>query len=346
METELGVQSIRRTAIIAAALIIILAGMRGSAEVLSPVLAAWFVSMLLLPVYTWLRSKRLPTWAALLLLVALVLGVGLGILWLLRTSMVQLSNGMAEYQDELSERLAPLMDMLGSLSETAPDTDADQAGTAEQLLGFLARFLSAIGNALVGAAVTLILTVFLVLEAPSFSAKLAQGLGDNPVLMRLRTLGTSIVRYFGARTLINAGTGAAVGTIFFLIGIDYAILWGVLVFFMSYVPYIGITLATIPAVLLGWAEFGAWMAILVIIIVVVANFTAENVFAPALTGKVLSLSPTLVLVSFMFWNWMLGPLGVILSMPLTVAIVLILDSYQETQWIAIAMGMPKAKNSS
>jgi AI-2 transport protein TqsA len=180
--------------------------------------------------------------------------------------------------------------------------------------------------------------IFAILEIPIFRAKLAENLGaDSQLLARGTQLGQSIVRYFGLRAVVNLITGIGVSLFLFLLGIDYALLWGVLTFFLSYIPYIGIFVATIPSVLLAWTEFGPGRAILVILGVTVANVLAENIVAPKLIGKGLSISPLVVFLSFFFWSWILGPLGMFLSMPLTVIVLMVLDSFDETRWLARAV---------
>ena len=145
---------------------------------------------------------------------------------------------------------------------------------------------------------------------------------------------------------MNLITGAGISLFLLLLGVDFALLWGVLTFFLSFIPYIGIVVATIPAVLLAWAEYGPAWAILVIIGVMIANGVAENVVAPKLIGKGLSISPLVVFLSFFFWSWVLGPLGMFLSMPLTVIVLLVLESFDETRWLARTVStMPTADDN-
>jgi predicted PurR-regulated permease PerM len=143
-----------------------------------------------------------------------------------------------------------------------------------------------------------------------------------------------VIRQFGLRTVVNLITGASFGLFLFLIGVDFPLLWGVLTFFLSYIPYLGIVIAAIPAVLLALAEFGLDKALLVIAGLAVTNVIAENVLAPTLMGRGLNVSPTVVFLSFTFWFWLLGAPGAFLAMPLTLFIALMLDTYLETRWLA------------
>jgi predicted PurR-regulated permease PerM len=176
---------------------------------------------------------------------------------------------------------------------------------------------------------------FAIVEIPTFGTKVAENLGaDSLLLARGTELGRTVVRYFGLRAVVNLITGIIISLFLFLLSVDYALLWGVLTFFLSFIPYLGIFIATIPSVLLAWAEFGPGRAILVILGALAANGLAENIVAPKLIGKGLSISPLIVFLSFFFWSWILGPLGMFLSMPLTVIVLMILDSFAETRWLA------------
>ena len=130
--------------------------------------------------------------------------------------------------------------------------------------------------------------------------------GDNPQVERLTTIGSSVVRQFGLRAIVNLVTGAGVTILLFSLGVDFPLLWGILTFFLSFVPYIGLVLAVTPAVVLALAEFGVSRAVLVIAGVIVINILAENVLSPMMMGRGLNISPTIVFLSFVFWAWLLG----------------------------------------
>jgi predicted PurR-regulated permease PerM len=128
--------------------------------------------------------------------------------------------------------------------------------------------------------------------------------------------------------------------------VDYAVLWGVLTFFLSYIPYIGIVIAGTPAVILAFAEFGLDRALLVILALAIVNVSAENLVAPALMARGLHISTTLTFIGFMFWLWLLGGPGAFLAMPMTILVLLLLDSFPETQWLARIFMRPIAQPPS
>ena len=151
------------------------------------------------------------------------------------------------------------------------------------------------------------------------------------------TVGPKIVHYFGIRAYVNLLTGVGVGAALWLLGIDYALLWGTLLFFFSFVPYIGIFLASVPPVLLALMEFGLGRALLVVVGITVINLMLENVVMPRMVGTSLSIAPTVVLVSFFVWTGLLGASGALLSVFMTILLLIVLDSFERTRWLASVM---------
>jgi AI-2 transport protein TqsA len=156
----------------------------------------------------------------------------------------------------------------------------------------------------------------------------------------LTVIGQNVVLQFGLRAIVNLVTAAGITLLLLLLGVDFPLLWGVLTFFLSFVPYVGLVIAVAPAVLLALAEFGLGRAIVVIVAVVVVNVLAENVLSPVLMGRGLDLSPTVVFLSFIFWAWLLGGPGAFLALPLTLFVAIMLGSFSETRWLASLMGLP------
>jgi len=115
-------------------------------------------------------------------------------------------------------------------------------------------------------------------------------------------------------------------------------MWGILAFFLSFIPWIGLPLAVAPAVVLALAEHGLERALLVIAGVIVINVLAENLVSPMLMGRGLSLSPTFLFIGFIFWAFVLGGPGAFLAAPLTIFVVLMLGTFPETRWLANIMG--------
>ena len=182
----------------------------------------------------------------------------------------------------------------------------------------------------------LIALAFIMLESDSFSRRLHRGQGDeNQLLIRMELFQHSLLSYVIARVKLNFLTGLGVFIMLILFGVDYAILWSVLAFFLSFIPYIGLAVAAIPPLLLGTAESGVAVGVLLGIGYFVINQIIEQIIEPRLVGKQMTLSPTLTLFSVIFWTWVLGGLGAMLAGPLAALMILVFGSFDDTRWLAI-----------
>jgi len=320
-----------------AATVVVLTGMRLGSPVLSPILFAVVLCLLFSPIYSWLRHHRIPTPLALLLmLVGLSILFG-GIFLILGVSIARFSGDIGSYSDKLSGQLANIQSMAKSygLSTNVDIRDAVKpsalAGAIGAVLGGLADFLSNIF-------LILLITLFLLAEGPAMMSRLRASAGaDHPQLKSMMVFGHSVVRQLGLRAIVNLFTAAGVVILLFVLGVDFPVMWGILTFFLSFIPWIGLPIAVAPAVILALAEYGVERALLVILGVVVINVIAENLLSPMLMGRGLSLSPTVLFVGFIFWAWLLGGSGAFLAAPLTIFVALIFQTFPETRWIASLM---------
>ncbi len=140
------------------------------------------------------------------------------------------------------------------------------------------------------------------------------------------------------KTIISMVTGVLIAVAMWLIGLDNPVLWGVLAFMLNFVPNIGSIIAAVPAVLLALVQLGFASALLVAAVYVAVNVMIGSIIEPKYMGKGLGLSTLVVFVSLVFWGWVLGPVGMLLSVPLTITVKLALDSKPETQWLGHLLG--------
>ena len=306
-----------------------------AAPVLTPILLGWYMTALALPGYFWLQKRGVKKGVALLILILALLvgGIAIGILFIV--SINSLQDGLALYLDNLDQFATSLEGLTG---ETGQSTKIAELLGSDGLGKLLASFIPALINAASNFLFGLVLVAFFLLEAPRFQKLLNTVLTDRPALSQMPTLMKTAVAYFGIRTRLNLLTGLSFAVWLFILGVDYAALWGVLTFVLSYIPYIGLLVAMIPPTILALAEFGLTRGILVVVGAVSLNLIVENVLEPSYTGKKLRLSPSVVFVSFFVWGWLLGPVGALLSMPITVMLMLILNQHESTQWLSRIIG--------
>ena len=345
--TALRQPSFLRVMLFLAATVVVLVGMRLGAPILDPILFAVVLSLLFSPIYAWLRRQRIPVPLALvLMLVGLTILFG-GIFLLLGISIARFSGDIGSYTGQLNEQLNNLQGLADSLGLTKADIKnalhpSALTATIGAVLGGIADFLSDIF-------LILLITLFLLAEGPAMMSRLRASAGANhPQLESIMVFGHSVVRQLGLRAIVNLFTGAGVIILLWVLGVDFPLMWGILTFFLSFIPWIGLPIAVAPAVVLALAEYGVERALLVILGVVVINVVAENLLSPMLMGRGLSLSPTVLFVGFIFWAWLLGGPGAFLAAPLTIFVALIFQTFPETRWIASLMvvGAPDAAETT
>jgi AI-2 transport protein TqsA len=336
--TALRQPSFLRVILILAATVVVLVGIRLGAPILNPILFAVVLSLLFYPVYSWLRRRGIPTPLALLIML-----VGLTILFvalflILGVSITRFSERVGFYVAQLDVELSNVDALLERLGLS--NIDVRDAVNPSALVGALGAVLSGIANFLSNLFLILMIMLFLLGEGPAMMNRLRAGAGrDNPQVERLTTVGRSVVRQFGLRAIVNVVTGAGVTVLLLVLGVDFPLLWGILTFFLSFVPYIGLVLAVTPAVVLALAEFGVSRAVLAIVGVIVINVLAENVLSPMMMGRGLNISPTVVFLAFIFWAWLLGGPGAFLALPITLFVTVMFDTFPETRWLARLIGV-------
>ena len=322
----------------------VLALLRLFSVVLAPVFFAFFLAALALPVFHWLQRKGIKRGLALLLLVVFLLIAGIGLILLVLVSVERLQSGLTLYTDQLSARMAELT---AALANSGVDLTALSETAASLSSAALGGLVGAIANAASNALVSLVIVIFFLLESHRFEEIIrSNAVIGRPILSQLPAVAGTAVKYFAIRSRLNLITGVGVTLLCLVLGVDYAPLWGVLAFFLSYIPYIGLATAMIPPAILALAEFGWLQAAIIVIGITALNMLIENVLEPGYTGKRLQLSPTIVFISFFFWAWLLGPVGALLSMPITVLLVLVFQGNESTQWLARIMGNEPAGATS
>ena len=336
--TALRQPSIFRVMLALAALVVVFVGMRLAAPILNPVLFALVLALLFSPIYAWLRRRRIPTPLALVIMLIGLSVLFTGIFLIMGVSIARFSGDIASYTGKLNVQVGNVEDLAKSLGLS--EVNIRDAVKPSALAGAIGSVLAGVADFLSNLFLILVIVLFLLAEGPTMMDRLRSSAGrDHPQVERLTVFGRNVVRQLGLRAIVNLVTGAGVTILMFVLGVDFPLMWGILTFFLSFIPWIGLPLAVAPAVVLALAEHGIERALLVIAGVIVINILAENALSPMLMGRGLSLSPTVLFLGFIFWAWLLGGPGAFLAAPLTIFLVLMLETFPETRWLAAVMGM-------
>lgn len=336
--TALRQPSFWRVVLLLAALVVVFVGMRLAAPILNPILFAVVLALLFSPIYAWLRRRRIPTPLALVIMLVGLTVLFLAIAGIMGISIARFSGDIGSYTSKLNGQLDNVQSLTKSLGVSK--ADLQKALDPSALTGAIGAILGGVADFLSNLFLILIIVLFLLAEGPAMMNRLRASAGENhPQVTRLTLFGQSVVRQLGLRAIVNLVTGTGVTILLLVLRVDFPIMWGILAFFLSFIPWIGLPLAVAPAVILALAEHGVTTAVLVIAGVIVINILAENALSPMLMGRGLSISPTVLFIGFIFWAWLLGGPGAFLAAPLTIFLILMLGSFPETQWLANVMGM-------
>jgi predicted PurR-regulated permease PerM len=174
--------------------------------------------------------------------------------------------------------------------------------------------------------------------ALSLPAPSRLGLDPNtPTIARIASLTEDVRQYMTVLTSVNLLV--ALGDTIFLLfmGVDYAVLWGLLAWLMGYIPSIGFIIALIPPVLMAYAQYGLGTALVVLVGYILINGGVENLYKPKVMGQRLKISPLVVFIGLFVWGYLLGGIGAILAVPLTMLVIIILENFEDTRTLAILM---------
>ena len=220
-----------------------------------------------------------------------------------------------------------------------PDFQLSNIFNPAAVLNIVGDALNQVSNLFADGFLILLTVIFMMLEVTSLPVKLKKIL-NNPdeSIKRVQSVTLNINKYIAIKTWISLGTGILVFILLVILGVDYPLLWAVLAFVLHFIPTIGSIIALIPPVLLTIIQIGFVEAIIVLIGYVIINTIMGNILEPKYMGKGLGLSTLVVFLSLIFWGWVLGPIGMLLSVPLTITIKIILDSSDETRWLAVLLG--------
>jgi AI-2 transport protein TqsA len=334
-----------RFLITVASLVIIIYGINQAQSVVALLLLSVFLALLGTPPVLLLKRKHVPSFVAVMIVLAGMIILLLIIGGVLGVSLSTFSDALPFYQKRMHEQLLALRVFLAGKGIVITEKALFEYFNPGAVMSLTAGFLTAIDIAPKILLVLLTVT-FILLEASSFPHKLRSILGDpERVFPQYTKFVDDIRRYMVIKTIISLIAGGIIGSWLFILGVDYPILWGFLAFLLHYVPNMGIIIAAIPAVLLAFLQLGIGPAALVAASYIAVGFILGNVVEPRLMGRKLGLSTMVVFLSLMFWGSLLGPIGVILCVPLTMSLKFAFESSKGARWIAILLGSENSTES-
>jgi len=322
--------------LVMASVVIVLAGVKAASVIVVPFLLALFLAIILAPLFLWLKKKGVPQGIALLLIVILLFGSIGTLVMLIGTSVQDFSHNVPLYESKLRADFRNLLAVLDGYNITVPKEDIISMFATDSVMEYIAKTLKSLGGLLTNSLMIIVTVVFMLMEISQFTKKLERA--NSKSLNSFVAISDNIKRFILLKSMTSAATGiiVTIGLKFF--DIHYAVLWGVVAFLLNFIPNIGSIIAAIPAVLMAMVQYDIGTALAVTGLYVAVNVTIGSILEPRIMGQGLGLSTLVVFLSLIFWGWLLGPVGMLLSVPLTIMVKIVLDAQEDTKWISTLLG--------
>ena len=326
--------------IILAAIVVVIYGMQMAKVVLVPFLIAVFLALITVRPMLWLQRHRVPSIVAALLIVTFIMLILAIVGMILGNSIGDFTAALPGYQARLDTIVDGFVKFIAKNMRNGESveslSDMVDPGWA---MGLAATLLNSMKDVLTNTFLIFFTMIFILLEASTVQTKVEAAFGRTEnSLGRPRQFLQNLGRYLGIKTIVSMATGLCAGLLTWSIGVDFPLLWAMLAFLLNYVPTIGSIIAAVPAVLLALVQLGPGAASATAIGFAGINVIFGNLIEPRLMGYGVGISPLIVFVGLVFWGWVFGPVGMLLSVPLTMTLKMALESDTRTRWVAILIG--------
>ena len=325
--------------LLTAAFVVIVAGMRVASSLLVPFLLAIFISVLCSPPLVYLQNRKVPNGIAILIIMLVIVSVG-GILGTIFTSSLSaFAADIPIYTEQLELFANGVMRSLQERGFAIDESQFQEWFQLQSVFPYATNLLSSIGGLATNAFLIILTVVFILAEEASLEQKLKITMAkSDKKILDIFQITKSINHYMAIKAAISLLTGTLAFLLCLVVGVEYPMLWGTLAFLLNFIPTLGSLLAAIPVVLLALVQLGNVSAVIVAAGYLAINTVIGNFMEPRIMGRGLGLSPLVVLISLVFWGWVLGPIGMLLSVPLTMMVKIALETFPDTRWVGAVLG--------
>ena len=327
-----------KTILTISGLIIIFAGLKVADKIIVPFLLSMFIALISFPLLKFFQSKKINTPISVSLVLITIVSVSFAFAALIGTSINSFRRSLPEYKEKINVGIDNISRIAENFNINLDKNFLYEYIDPNFIMQSVANTISAFGNVLTNYFLILFIVMFTLLEAAIFSKKLKKAFSDSDKsINNFKNFSDNMNKYLSIKTIVSIITGFLIYFALTIIGLDHAVMWGLMAFLLNYIPNIGSIIASIPAILIALIQFNIYYALLVSIIYLVVNVVMGTIIEPKYLGKELGLSTLIIFLSLIFWGWLLGPVGMLLSVPLTMIVKIALESYDDTKWIAILL---------
>jgi predicted PurR-regulated permease PerM len=330
--------SIVKAFITVAAIFIIFAGIKTAANILVPFLLSVFIAIICNPLINKASEFKIPKAISIISVIVVFVTMAVFLTGLVGSSLNELSQYIPHYRVQLKEQFTWLTDFFAKYDIHLSSSILTEYFDPAAAMGLAAEMLSSFGSVMANLFLIILTVVFMLFEASSLPHKLHLALDDPQMrLKQIERFLASVNHYIAIKTLVSIATGCIVSIMLWAFGLDFFLLWGVLAFLLNYIPNIGSIIAAVPPMTLAILQLGIGEAGAIGLGFVLINMVMGNMVEPRYLGKGLGLSTLVVFLSLIFWGWLLGTVGMLLSVPLTMILKIGLESSPEGRWLAVML---------
>jgi len=320
-----------------AALVVIIGGMRYASGVLNPIFVALFVVMGISPVLDWMRRKKIPAWVAIAIVTVAFLALAAALGGIVASYVGSFGERLNVYQDKLSEMISDVQTWLGGHGIDTTSQYFSGVVDVERITNSVQDLLFSVVDAFNNVFLMILIILFMLAQVYSFPQRVYSMLCLSARFEASFKSFAEVTRSYlftkGWLALIAAILSTGV---YFAFGVDFALLWGIFFFVLSFIPNFGFIISVIPPFAVTVLEHGWTRAFIVLGVIVVMNFIVDNILAPRFMSRSVGLSTLAVFLSLIIWAWILGPVGALISVPLTLMVKqLVFDSYESTRFLSM-----------
>ncbi|WP_312297534.1 AI-2E family transporter [Atlantibacter hermannii] len=328
-----------------AALVIILAGIHAAADILVPMLLALFFAIVLNPLVTWFLRRGFNRTMSITIVVVVML-VALTLLFgVLAASLNEFIAMLPKYNKELTRRLLDLQEVFPFLNLHVSPERMLKRMDSEKVMTYATTLMTQLSGAMASIVLLVMTVVFMLFEVRHLPYKLRFALSNPQIhIAGLHRALKGVCHYLALKTLISLWTGFIIWLGLELMGIQFALMWGVLGFLLNYIPNIGSVISAIPPMIQALLFNGVYEFVLVGSLFLVVHMVLGNMVEPRMMGHRLGMSTLVVFLSLLFWGWLLGPVGMLLSVPLTSVCKIWMETTVGGSKVAVLLGPGRPKS--
>lgn len=317
-----------------AALTIVIAGLKSSADVIVPFLLSAFIAIVCAPLMKFQTKRGIPVMVAVVAVISVLLIIGLGLITFIGGTINAFYQDMPVYEQKLQALMNSSVAWLNTQGLEVKTDALGEVVNPKVVMQMMASAFNSLGGVLTNVFLILFMVIFILLEASGFPDKVKRAFGtETRALFHFDAFTHTVQKYLLLKTLLSIANGVIIGIGLAIMGLDYWPLWALSSFLLNYIPNIGSIVAAIPAVLIAIIQLSFGEALVVAGIYIAVNTLIGNIIEPKLMGRSLGLSSLVVFITLIFWGWILGPVGMLLSIPLTIIAKVALDNGKKTKWL-------------